>query len=149
MNLIKICLAIMVIFLFVASILIFAKRRPVENKAIPNNPQPAAESQVNSEGSVTVEARPIALSKTADIWQFEVVLETHIVELSQDMTKVTVLRDGKGTEYLPLDWNGSPPGGHHREGILTFKTPPSPPPSITLIVKNIDGIPERKFEWKL
>ena len=106
-------------------------------------------SQINSEGSVEVEVTPVEISDTSDSWRFKIVLNTHSVELDQDLTKVVLLIDSKGDKYQPLSWDGAPPGGHHREGVLTFR-PISPLPlSIELVIKNIDGIPERKFNWNL
>jgi len=105
--------------------------------------------QTNSEGSVEVEVTPIDITGTSDLWLFKTVLNTHSVELDQDLTKLTVIKSNSGIEYKPLAWEGAPPGGHHREGILTFR-PISPQPStIDIIVKDIGGIPERKFSWKL
>src|SRR3972149_1897275 len=91
--------------------------------------------QINSEGSVEVEVTPIEISDTSDSWQFKVVLNTHNVELDQDITKITLLVDNKGNEYRPLSWDGAPPGGHHREGVLTFRPVSPQPTSIELIVK--------------
>ena len=105
--------------------------------------------QTNSEGAVEVEVTPIEISDTSDSWQFKIVLNTHSVELDQDLTKSTLLFDNKRNQYEPLSWDGAPPGGHHREGVLTFR-PVSPQlSSIELVIKNIDGIPERKFNWTL
>ena len=105
--------------------------------------------QINSEGSVEVEVTLVEISDASDSWQFKIVLNTHSVELDQDLTKITLLVDDKGNEYQPLSWEGTPPGGHHREGILTFNSISPQPSSIELVVKDIDGIKERKFTWDL
>ncbi|OGM13048.1 hypothetical protein A3A76_01960 [Candidatus Woesebacteria bacterium RIFCSPLOWO2_01_FULL_39_23] len=105
--------------------------------------------QTNSEGAVEVEVTPNEISANSDSWQFKIVLNTHSVELDQDLTKLAFLKDSGGNEYLPLSWDGAPPGGHHREGVLTFR-PVSPQPAfIELVIKDIDGIKERKFTWDL
>ena len=105
--------------------------------------------QINSEGSVEVEVTLVEISDASDSWQFKIVLNTHSVELDQDLTKITLLVDDKGNEYQSLSWEGAPPGGHHREGILTFNSISPQPSSIELVVKDIDGIKERKFTWDL
>ena len=117
----------------------------VEQKQIQNTLSP----QTNSEGSVGVEVIPVEISDTSDLWQFKIVLNTHSVELDQDLTKITLLVDDKGNEYQSLSWEGAPPGGHHREGVLTFDSISPQPSSIELVVRDIDGIEERKFSWNL
>ncbi|KKQ52377.1 MAG: hypothetical protein UT19_C0007G0085 [Candidatus Woesebacteria bacterium GW2011_GWB1_39_10b] len=117
----------------------------VEQKQIQNTLSP----QTNSEGSVEVEVIPVEISDTSDLWQFKIVLNTHSVELDQDLTKITLLVDDKGNEYQSLSWEGAPPGGHHREGVLTFDSISPQPSSIELVVRDIDGIEERKFSWNL
>lgn len=117
----------------------------VEQKQVQNILSP----QVNSEGSVEVEVTPVEISDTSDLWQFKIVLNTHSVELDQDLMKITLLVDNKGNEYQPLSWDGAPAGGHHREGILTFRPISPKPSSIELVIKDIDGIKERKFTWDL
>jgi hypothetical protein len=41
--------------------------------------------QTSRERGVTVRARPLELSPGANVWTFEVVLETHSVELTDDL----------------------------------------------------------------
>jgi hypothetical protein len=65
---------------------------------------------------VTVAASQCA----ARTWDFEVTLETHTQSLNDDLSRSSALiADGK--QYLPLDWKGAAPGGHHRKGLLRFK----------------------------
>lgn len=139
-----------VLGLAIASLLIRGKKNvPETAKDLQQDVQFSFEPQTNSEGSVEVEVAPIEISNSSDSWQFRIVLNTHSVELNQDLTKVVTLYDDKGKEYKPSSWEGTPPGGHHREGILTFRSLIPRPSSITLVVKDIDGIPERKFSWNL
>ncbi len=120
-------------------------------QASPGENAPPATSfspQVNSEGGVDTSVTPLSLDKDSD-WTFEIVLDTHSGDLSEDLLTVAALADDSGKIYLPKAWEGAPPGGHHREGILVF-TPVSPyPSSATLIIKNVAGIPERSFSWDL
>ena len=81
--------------------------------------------------------------------KFNIRMNTHIVELRQDMVVVSVLRDDQGREYRPLSWNGSPAGGHHRNGVLEFPAIANGSKSVTLYLKNIADVPERIFEWKI
>ncbi|OGN03786.1 MAG: hypothetical protein A2655_04535 [Candidatus Yanofskybacteria bacterium RIFCSPHIGHO2_01_FULL_43_42] len=113
----------------------------IGNDQLPSN----LESQTNNEGSVSITATPKLLE---EILGFEVVMDTHTIELSEDMVEVAVLiADGK--EYKPVSWEGAGPGGHHREGVLRFQQIIPRPGGVILKIKNIDGIPERSFQWQL
>ena len=101
-------------------------------------------AQTVSVGTVAYEATPKNLSKSASIWDFEIVLDTHEGSLDQDLTQLAVLLDDKGREYKPVKWDGDPPGGHHRTGVLQFKTPDSDTQSITLKIN-----PGIRFTWDL
>ncbi len=103
------------------------------------------ETQSNSEGGVTIEVTP----KSIDEGTFVIVLNTHSVELNDDLTRAAVLKDENGKEYRPMSWQGAPPGGHHREGILKFGPLLPKPQKIKLIINGIGGIPERKFLWTI
>src|SRR3989338_11244504 len=52
--------------------------------------------QTNSEGAVEVEVTPVEISANSDSWQFKIILDTHSVELDQDLTKSSLLLDNKG-----------------------------------------------------
>lgn len=104
--------------------------------------------QINKEGAVTVKVTPLELSAQAPVWRFEVVLDTHVVALDQDMTAAVALADGAGREYRPLAWEGDKPGGHHRKGVLTFERIKPAPTSVMLKIRRI-GVAERTFSWPL
>lgn len=106
------------------------------------------ESKVSAEGEVTVKITPLELSSKASEWRFEVGINTHSLELSQNLVDVAVLVDGQGKEYRPINWQGPGPGGHHREGILTFKPIVPTPKSVELKILNI-GAPVRGFVWDI
>ncbi|MDV3277183.1 MAG: hypothetical protein LYZ69_01790 [Nitrososphaerales archaeon] len=93
--------------------------------------------------SVTVTPAPLAIGKNTS---FDIKMDTHVGDLSFDLTRTAYLQDGNGTKYIPLQWSGSPPGGHHREGILVFPPLTDRPASITLVLGNLYGA-ERIFTW--
>ncbi|OGG40034.1 hypothetical protein A2116_02190 [Candidatus Jorgensenbacteria bacterium GWA1_49_17] len=97
-----------------------------------------------ADGPVSVTVTPI-FSDTK--WSFNVALDTHSEELNADLTKVLVIVTDDGREYLPINWEGDPPGGHHREGILSFNPIVPQPRFIELILKDIGGVEERGFLW--
>jgi hypothetical protein len=70
---------------------------------------------------VTIKVTPRSLASTADNWEFTIVFDTHSQDLSDDLLKSARLLDGVGGQQSPMAWEGAPPGGHHREGVLRFK----------------------------
>ena len=115
------------------------------NKAEPVTQIPDLEPQKNNDGQVTVTVTPLK-SASAGILEFEITLNTHSVELNEDLIKAAVLiADDKN--YTPTAWDGDPPGGHHREGILRFASISPQPESITLKIRNVGGVAERDFTF--
>jgi len=104
-------------------------------------------TQSSTESGVTVKATPTAV--TGDRWSFEIELETHSADLSDDLVKTASLVANDGAALSPLDWRGDPPGGHHRKGTLQFKAVEPPPARIELkIVRDGEPAP-RVFGWQL
>ena len=108
----------------------------------------AYKSKSNREAMVSVEVKPVQLTPGQPA-KFEVKMNTHSVELDQDMVVVSTLVDDNGTTYQPLEWNGSKPGSHHRRGTLIFPNLKGNPKSVTLVIRGIANVPERVFEWKI
>lgn len=106
------------------------------------------ETRSNSGGSVTVDIKPESL-KVDEPVVFDVAMNTHSVDLSDDMTKISLLRDDAGKEYKPTGWDGPAGGGHHRSGTLRFPALAGKPKSVELIIKGLAGVPERVFQWDL
>jgi len=103
--------------------------------------------KINNEAGVSISAKPVDLNFNEQV-KFYIALNTHQGSLDFDLTKISELKDSNGNTYLPISWEGSPPGGHHRSGTLTFpkieKTS-----QIQLIIRNVYGIPERDFMWSI
>lgn len=106
------------------------------------------EEKIDEQGAVTVKVQPKEVSPSATPWEFEITLDTHSVELDDDLVAQSVLVDTQGNEYRPVSWEGDPPGGHHRKGILKF---PSLPQAdvIQLKIHGIGGVEQRTYEWQL
>lgn len=109
-------------------------------------------AQSNEGGGVTVKVTPLNLSDaTADTLEFEVVLDTHTVELNYDIAQLAILRDNLGNEYAPAAWTTTESGGHHVSGKLSFADRStllqSGVTELTLDVTNIAGVASRPFTW--
>lgn len=104
--------------------------------------------QVSNEREIKVTATLQKTPSEAKTWDFEVVMETHTKALNDDLAKSSVLiADGK--QYLPLSWEGAPPGGHHRKGKLRFKAIAPPPASVELQIRLAGDASPRSYKWLL
>lgn len=108
----------------------------------------AYEGKSSNEKGVRVQVTPLALSPDKPA-RFQIRLNTHSVALDQDLTVVTKIRDDQGRSYQAVQWEGSPPGGHHRSGMLTFPVLKATTGKVTLIIRDVGGVAERNFSWKI
>lgn len=106
----------------------------------------AMESRIDEQASVTVTITPMNISPQSKEWKFDVVMDTHSVELDQGMIKIAILVDDQGKEYKPLRWEGAEAGGHHREGVLIFNQIIPNPKSVELKISGIGNV-VRIFKW--
>jgi len=110
--------------------------------------EPGLMPQSSEQQGIKVTATPQAVSGESKIWIVEVTMETHTRSLGDDMGKAAVLVvDGK--TYAPMSWEGSPPGGHHRKGLLRFNAIKPQPAQLELQLRlSVDATP-RSFRWRL
>ncbi|OGK23459.1 hypothetical protein A3A46_03385 [Candidatus Roizmanbacteria bacterium RIFCSPLOWO2_01_FULL_37_13] len=104
--------------------------------------------QENKGGNVTVTVKPKIL-KVGEKPIFDIEFNTHSVDLTFDIPQVIILADDKGNVFDKSVWNGNPPGGHHRSGVLTFNNPLTETKYVELVMTNIAQVPERGFKWEL
>ena len=109
---------------------------------------PALAPSTSDAVGVRVVVTPKA-SATGAAWEFQVVMDTHTKPLNDDLTKTAVLVDDGGRRYLPLSWQGDPPGGHHRKGVLNFTAPTEPIKSLELQFEGLGGPDKRVFRWNM
>lgn len=101
----------------------------------------------STESAVTVKATPRTLQ--GDVWEFDVVFDTHSQELKDDLMKSAVLVPAGGSSVTPLEWKGDPPGGHHRQGVLRFNAIRPAPASLELRIDRAGESKPRSFNWSL
>jgi hypothetical protein len=80
--------------------------------------------------------------------RFEVVLDTHSVNLdAYDLKQLSTLLDGATKPLQPakIENKGS---GHHREVILSFPRLSSQPKSVEVVIRDVGGVKERIFRWE-
>lgn len=141
-------LAIVVLFLGTKAV----KKTEPSSEAKPTSKVNQSEDSFNTQesegGNVTVTVKPKTL-KVGENPSFELEFETHSVDLSFDIVEQSYLVDDNGKRIEGAVWDGSPPGGHHRSGTLSFNNSLIQTNYVELIIKNIAGISERKFRWEL
>ena len=103
--------------------------------------------QSSREGGVAVQVTPLTTSGKA--WEFEFSINTHSVELSEDLAKAVLLVADGGAAYAPVAWEGAPSGGHHRKGVLRFKAISPQPQAIELRLQRPGEASPRLFRWQL
>lgn len=109
----------------------------------------AAVPRTSNADGVRIVVTPKAVEAGAAAWDFQVVMDTHIKPLSEDPAQIAVLIDDKGRRYKALDWQGDPPGAHHREGILRFPLPAERPKAVELQLTGIGGPEKRVLRWEI
>lgn len=102
--------------------------------------------QSNSAAGVTVKATPRAL--TSGVWEFEITFDTHTQDLNDDVAKSASLT-ANGKTLAPVAWEGDPPGGHHRKGVLKFNAVEPRPQVIELAIARPGEPKPRLFRWRL
>ncbi len=94
-------------------------------------------------GNVIYKVTPKKLTQNSSTWDFNFILDTHTGSLDQDLvSQVRLLVDS--TEYQATSWEGDPPGGHHREGLLKFK-----PLNPKINSVNLKITPENSLSWEV
>jgi hypothetical protein len=110
---------------------------------------PDLATQTSSAGGVTIKVTPKNMERGAAMWDFTIVLDTHSVSLSDDLVKSSLLLDGAGGQYTPFAWDGAPPDGHHRQGVLRFKPITPQPQAIELQITRPGETAPRSLRWQL
>jgi hypothetical protein len=108
----------------------------------------ALAARSNDAGGVRVAVKPKSVA-AGTAWEFEVVMDTHTKPLDDDLTKTAVLVDDGGRRFVPMSWQGDPPGGHHRKGVLRFPAPTEQIKSFELQIQRASEANKRVFQWTM
>ena len=110
-------------------------------------------ARADNQGAVTVNVTPTNLTSPGETLDFDVSLETHMVDLSMDIASLSTLKTDTGITVKATAWNG-PKGGHHVKGKLSFPTSQDGKSilqgakTLTLTIRNVDAA-ERTFSWQI
>lgn len=132
---------------WVASAGIFLATAPLAASA-QASPEATAMQSSDDQG-VTVKVTPKSMGLPDKPWEFDIVLDTHSASLSDELTQSATLKTDDGRTFKPVSWLGTPAGGHHREGVLSFDIPAPRPGSIELSIVRPDESTPRIFRWQL
>ena len=117
--------------------------------SVPSLGAPAFAARSSDAAGVRVVVTPRELTPGATTWEFDVVLDTHVKPLADDIAAASVLVDGGGNRVTPVAWQGDPPGGHHRKGTLKFPAPGDMPKTFELQLAGVGGVGLRSFRWEM
>lgn len=110
--------------------------------------QMAAAVQTSNQDGVKITVEPRGFPPEAKTWDFVITLETHTQPLDDDLAKTaTLVADGKPSR--PRGWEGAPPGGHHRKGVLRFEAVAPLPHTVELQIRRTGEASPRVFRWQL
>lgn len=138
---------ILIGLIVLASVFFVVTRNRPDSAVQQQTKKSSFETQTSDQGQVSIKVTPEVLSEEQG--KFKIIFDTHSVDLNQDLMQVAVLVDDQGSIYNPKKWEGSGPGGHHREGVLIFESISGAASYVELSIKNIGGVPERLFKWSL
>lgn len=110
-------------------------------------------TRTDNQGAVEVTVTPLNLEDPRETLNFDIVLDTHSVDLSMDLATLATLKSDTGMNTQATLWD-APRGGHHVEGTLSFpasvggKSFLDGAKTLILTIKELDA-PERSFTWNL
>jgi len=123
----------------------------------PSAPAPAPTqdlARTDAQGAVEFAVSPQSWTREANgTIEFEISMNTHSVDLSMDLAKLSTLQTDLGASVAALDWTGG--SGHHVVGVLRFPAATSTGLPILdgsalliLTVRDVDA-PARIFQWEI
>jgi hypothetical protein len=127
--------------------------QPATASTEPSSASSNAAIRVDEQGAIVIEITPLNLDASTDTLEFDVIMNTHSIDLNMDLATLSILTTDTGIALPATTWD-APRGGHHVEGKLIF---PSMKDGnsilagvrrLTLTIINLDAS-SRVFEWEL
>ena len=121
--------------------------------ATPLPTDPSSDTRIDQQGGIVIEITPLNLNTSTDTLEFDVVMNTHSIDLSTDLVTLSTLSTDTGVTVQAILWD-APRGGHHVSGKLRFPVIKDGTSilvdagKLTLTIVNLDA-PSRAFEWEL
>ena len=155
-KLVWLILPVMMVAAVVAAILLTDSSEPVAQAVLEPAPRESGfmtDTVTDEQGAVTVAVTPLNLNEPGETLDFEVVLDTHSVDLGMDLAERATLNTDAGLAVVPSAWE-APSGGHHVAGTLSFpaisdgKSTLEGAREVTLLIRDVDA-GERHFSWMM
>jgi hypothetical protein len=106
-------------------------------------------TQRDGQGPVTVAVTLAGPPEVGVPIRATVVLDTHSVTLDGVVfDRAVALRTPDGAELAPAGVEAAKGSGHHRQAVVIFP-PVTQPGTVRILVKDVGGVAERSFTWKL
>lgn len=121
--------------------------------SIPSLPLFDTVTRIDQQGAIVIEITPLNLDSPTDTLEFDVIMDTHSIDLSMDLATLATLSTDTGVMVPATLWD-APRGGHHLVGKLIFpamqdgKLILEGATKLTLTILNVNA-PIRIFEWVL
>lgn len=121
--------------------------------ASPNSNAGEGQTRIDEQGAVVVEVTPLNLDAPGGTLEFDVIMNTHSVDLSMDLAALSTLTTDTGLTIPATLWDATP-GGHHVSGKLIFSSAQDGKPilegagTLTLTIGDVDA-PARVFTWEV
>ena len=110
-------------------------------------------TRVDEQGAIVIEITPVNLDASTDTLEFNVVMNTHSIDLNMDLATLSTLTTDRGITVQGSLWD-APLGGHHVEGNLIFPSMKDGnsilegASRLILTIASVDA-PSRVFEWEV
>jgi hypothetical protein len=130
-----------------------APDQTVSGSGVTESTPSSGQTLADEQGAITIKVTPLNLNGSAEALVFDVVMDTHSVDLSMDLATLATLTTDNRIIVQAVEWD-APRGGHHVEGKLIFpstqdgKSILEGATKLTLAILNLDA-PSRTFEWEL
>lgn len=127
------------------------KPAPVSTESA--SPSNNSATRIDEQGAIIIEITPLNLDSPTDTLEFDILMDTHSIDLSMDLATLSTLTTDKGVSVDATLWD-APLGGHHVAGKLIFpamqdgKSILEGAAKLTLTILNVDAS-SRIFEWDL